>query len=143
MKNTRLVMYHKQSTSARTRFLGLSYGGVCAFDGLPALARIVDDQAADEGAVSATTPHPALLIGEAERQLGLDPGGLEPDAGFRVLVDVPDGPLEVFLAHFTATDPPFEIAERNGARFLDITQARGMAPTELEVLRRAYEWILG
>ena len=35
MNEPRLILYHKQSTSARTRFLRLSYGGICAFEPLP------------------------------------------------------------------------------------------------------------
>ena len=141
MSATRVILYHKQSTSARTRFLALSYGGVCAFEGLPEGSKVMDEDEAD--GVAEVTPHPALLLAEGERRLGMSQGSLEADAGFRVRVDAAGEALDVYLAHFTSIDPPFETAEANGARFLDITQARGMPEPELLVLRRAYEWILG
>jgi hypothetical protein len=140
MQSARLITYHKQATSARTRFLALGYGGVCAFDGLPRMAQLLEEVADPGGKVA---QHPASLVSRAEREWGLARGGLEVDSGFRVLVDIPGGPVEVFLARFTPIDPPFAQAESNGARFIDITQARGMAPAELQLLRLAYEHILG
>jgi hypothetical protein len=87
--------------------------------------------------------HPAAVLVRAEHSLGLPAGSLEADAGFRALIEARHGPVEVLLARFTATDPPFEAAETIGAAFIQLTQARGMAPVELALLRRAYEAILG
>jgi hypothetical protein len=58
-------------------------------------------------------------------------------------VDAPEGLIEVFLARFTSIDPPFDWAEQHGARFIDLTRARGLRDVELQILRRAYEQILG
>jgi hypothetical protein len=52
-------------------------------------------------------------------------------------VDAPEGLIEVFLARFTSIDPPFDWAEQHGARFIDLTQARGLRDVELQILRRA------
>jgi len=139
MTAPRLIMYHKQSTSARTRFLRLAYGGVCGFDPLPCLAEL----AADDLAPSKVVTHPASLVRAAEVQLGLPAGSLEPEPGFRCRVSSGDGETEVFLARFTAMDPPFETATAQGGAFIDLTQARGLPPVELNLLRRAYETILG
>ena len=49
----------------------------------------------------------------------------------------------MLLARFTAIDPPFSAAEQLGGAFIDLTQARGLPPLELDLLRRAYEVILG
>ena len=140
MQSARLIMYHKQSTSARTRFLLLPYGGVCAFEGLPAAAELLD---AGAETTSTVALHPGALAGQAERELGFAPGSLEADGGFRAKVDVAGSPLEVRLARFTAVDPPFAPVEQSGARFIDLTQARGLPAIELLLLRQAYERILG
>ena len=87
--------------------------------------------------------HPAVLISRAEQALGLPRGGLELEPGYRVWMDVPGETIEVFLARFTDIAPPFDQAESRGAGFIDLTQARGMAPAELQLLRLAYELILG
>jgi hypothetical protein len=140
MQTPRLVMFHKQSTSARTRFLLLHYGGVCAFGGLPALSHLVE---ADEAAAETLSFHPSSVVSQVENELGLTAGSLEREGGFRAKVDAPGGLIEVFLARFTSMDPPFEWAEEHGARFIDLTQARGLPDIELQILRRAYEQILG
>jgi hypothetical protein len=135
----RLIMYHKQSTSARTRFLRLPYGGVCGFGALP------DKAAIDEsGGVSPkVVTHPAQLLRDAEVRLGLPSGSLEMEPGFRCEVSAGNERAQVFLARFTSIDPPFETAEAYGSGFIDLTQARGLPPIELDLLRRSYERILG
>jgi len=140
MQIPRLVMFHKQSTSARTRFLMLDYGGVCAFGGLPDLSQLVE---VGEEPAQTLAHHPASVIGRTERELGLAPGSLQSEKGFRAKVDAPEGLIDVFLARFTSIDPPFEWAEQQGAKFIDLTQARGLPAVELQILRRAYERILG
>lgn len=140
MSPTRLIMVHKQSTSARTRFLQLAYGGVCAFEGLPKLAQVLEG---DEIPAEKVALHPGGLAREAERRLGLAPGSLEMEGEFRACVDTSEGPLWIFLARFTTIDPPFEAVEADGARFIELTQARGMPPAELLLLRRAYEQLMG
>ena len=107
MQSTRLIMYHKQFTSARTRFLMLDHDGVCAFDSLPPLAQVLERK---EMPPEKVAQHPATLISQAEQALGLSRGGLELETGFRVRVDVPGGTIGVFLARFTAIDPPFALA---------------------------------
>jgi len=134
----RLIMYHKQSTSARTRFLRLAYGGVCGFEPLPKLSEL----AAEDPPTKVAT-HPAALVRDAEQRLGLPAGGLELESGFRCRVDSAGEATQVFLARFTAIDPPFEVAAAQGGAFIDLTQARGLPPVELQLLRRAYEAILG
>ncbi|WP_296806755.1 hypothetical protein [Thiocapsa sp.] len=135
----RLIMYHKQSTSARTRFLRLPYGGVCGFAALP------DESVVEES--GATSPkvvtHPARVLRDAEVRLGLPSGSFEMEPGFRCEVVAGDERTQVFLARFTSIDPPFETAQAHGSSFIDLTQARTLAPVELDLLRRSYERILG
>lgn len=139
MSQTRLIMYHKQATSARTRFLRLGYGGVCGFEPMPTLSSLLE-LANDEDVVLS---HPGALVHQAEQRLGMSSGSLEAQGGYRARVDVPGGMIEVFLARFTTTDPPFEVADAIGGAFVDLAEARGVPPFELSLLRGAYEYILG
>ncbi|MBK1723467.1 hypothetical protein [Thiocystis violacea] len=139
MTDPRLIMYHKQSTSARTRFLKLGYGGVCGFAALPSEAELAERSIDDSKLVA----HPACLLRDAETRLGLPSGSLEAEKGYRCRVSSPAGATEVFLARFTTIDPPFEEAAAQGGAFIDLTQARGLPPVELGLLRLAYEKILG
>jgi hypothetical protein len=140
MYPARLIMYHKQSTSARTRFLMLPYGGVCAFDGLPKEAQLLRG---GQGSTEKVAFHPGAMAGEAVRKLCIPSGSLEIVGTFRAKVDVSDRCLNIFLARFTSIDPPFASVEINGAKFIDITQIGRLSPVELLLLRQAYEEILG
>ena len=138
MPQTRVILYHNQSTSARLRFLRFSYHSVCAFEQLPKLAMLMD-----EGTEGSLALHPVAVIDEAEKQLGLEAGTLEVDAEYQACVDVAGEPIHVFLARFNTIDPPFSIAEDLQATFIDLTQARDLSAVELQLLRRAYEMIMG
>jgi len=135
----RVILYHKQATSARTRFLRFRHGGVCCPDGLPADAELH----LDAPALTAIVTHPAMRLRTAEAQLKLPRGDLESDAGFHCQMVSHGAVSDVFLAHFTAIDPPFEAAAAIGAAFIDLTQARGLPTAELSFLRLAYEHVLG
>ncbi len=141
MTNTtdpRLIMFHKQKTSARTRFLLLDSATVCGFVPLPRLAQLLEDEAS-----SKVVPHPGALVHDAEIRLGMPAGSLEAMGDFHARVDVPGGPVSVFLAGFTAEDPPFAAAGAIGGRFIDLPEARMLPPSELQLLRLAYEYLLG
>jgi hypothetical protein len=49
----------------------------------------------------------------------------------------------VLFRSFTSIDPPFAAAEAIGGRFIAITEARGLPPVELDLLRKAYEILIG
>jgi len=138
MTTTRVILYHKHATSARTRFLRLGYDSVCGFAPVPFPAQLMDEVAEE-----IPLPHPARAIRDAEKDLGLAPGGLEAEGEFRMRLDTVEGPIDVFLARITTIDPPFELAERQGASFIALTEARSLPPYELELLRAAYELIMG
>lgn len=136
---SRVILFHKQSTSARTRFLLFAHGGVCGPEPLPELAEMMGEPPVS----GAPAPHPAALIRQTAERLGLGPKGLEAVGEFRHWVDVAGGPVVVFLAAFTSIDPPFGQVAEHGARFIDLTEARALPPAELELLRKAYELLLG
>lgn len=133
----RLILLHKQKTSGRVRFLCFS-AGVVAFRPLPALAALRDED------YSPTIQfHPTALMREAEVQLGLPEGAIQPEAEFSAWVDTPQGDVPVLLGTFTDLDPPFAAAERTRSRFIAITESRDLSDVERQLLRRAYEHVLG
>lgn len=134
----RLILYHKQSTSGRTRFLRFDHG-LLAFAPLPPEATPYrPDTPTDVVRI-----HPAAPLRAAEAHLGLLPGALKAEGEFYAELDTPDGRLPILLAQFTTTDPPFAAAAALGGEFVAMTEARGLHPTELQLLREAYELILG
>lgn len=137
-EDLRLILVHKQRTSARVRFLRFPHG-VTAFSPLPALS-VVEEEKEGEPAVAY---HPNGWLRAAERAMKLDNGALKPEAEFQATVQTPDGPVTVHLASLDYVDPPFAEAEALGGRFIAITEARGCTPVELELLRRAYTVVMG
>jgi hypothetical protein len=133
----RVILYHKQATSARTRFLKFGNGSVCAFDPIPALAELLEHD--DWNMVN----HPVAILQETEKRLGFPAGSLKAQGEYRQMVEVPGEKIQVILGEITTMDPPFEEAEKIGASFIDLTQARGLPQVELELLRCAYELVLG
>lgn len=137
----RLLLAHKQKTSARVRFLRFAHG-LSAFEALPTLSSVIEDPP-----TTRVEAHPSVYLRSAEAVLGLDNGGLALEAEFSASIDTPDGTIRVRLATFTSIDPPFEIAERLGGKFIAITEARGdlnkISPAEMELLRQAYTALMG
>jgi hypothetical protein len=133
----RLILVHKQKTSGRLRFLRLPHGTV-AFAPLPPLSELIEDAAPPQ-----VVHHPAVFLSAAEAKLGLPAGSLAHEPEFQATVDTPDGPIALHLASFTTIDRPFDAAAALGGRFIAITEAAGSMPVEMDLLRRAYEVLLG
>ena len=133
----RLIILHKQSTSARVRFLSIA-DSILAFAPLPEPAALRADDYDSE-----VCYHPAAAVRAAEQQLGLKEGELEAVADFRVWVDTAAGDQAILLAACTTIDPPFEAAEAAGGKFIAMTEARRLPLIEREILRRAYEHVIG
>jgi hypothetical protein len=130
-----VLCFHKQKTSARTRFL--SYGA-SVLSGAPLPAHGLP-----RAATGAVRPHPVAALQAVEERLGLAGGSLRAEPEYSVEVDTPAGPVTVLLAEFTAVDPPLAAASAAGARFIALTEARGLPAVELELLRKAYELLIG
>ena len=133
----RAIVFHKQATSARLRFLLFESGSVCAPQPIPQLAQ------AHAGQQPETPLHPAPLTRELTQAWNFEADSLRAEEGYRFVVEVPNQTIQIVLLALDTIDPPFEQAERIGARFIDLTQARGLTPVELELLRGAYELVLG
>lgn len=132
--NVRIILYHKQSTSARTLFLRLN-NTVCLFDGLPTLSAIKEEY--DNVLI-----HPAAVLKEVQQRLKLPANSLKIDEEFQAKVDAPEQPIPVLLASFTQIDPPRDLVAPAGGQFIAITEARQLPQTELQLLRLAYQAIM-
>jgi hypothetical protein len=139
--NWRCVLLHKQRTSARTRFLCI--GQDVVFPDTPDdAARLSEPEDADAPCGN-IRPHPAAGIPALADQLGLPPAVFKvegPPLG-RVLDE--DGMPPVWLVELVTPDPPFEAALAVGGRFISILETRRVAAVQRELLRRAYERVLG
>ena len=133
----RLILIHKHGTSGRVRFLCLSTG-VVVFKSLPALSALREEAFSPKVQI-----HPTAVVREAEIHLGLPEGAIEAVPEFQAWVDTPEGDVPVLLAAFVGIDPPFAAAERVHGRFIAITESRQLSEVERNLLRRAYEHVLG
>jgi hypothetical protein len=135
--NYRAILFHKQATSARLRFLQFSYGSVCALEKLSLPAQV------NAGNAGKPTVHPAPVLRQIASGVGLAAEQLRVEPAYRIAVEVTGEHIQILLIAIDSIDPPFEQAEAIGARFIALTQARGLPRVELELLRRAYELVLG
>ncbi len=137
MPDHRLIMYHKHPSSGRTLFLRLN-GTVCHFANLSPQATIADYQTGAEQVFE----YPPTLLTDAEARLGLTSGTLVIDRELTAKVTEADRLLDIYLARFKVTDPPFEQIAALDGKFIAITEARSLPPAELELLRLAYSVIM-
>lgn len=133
----RVILFHKQATSARTRFVRYAHDSICAMNSIPMPAQLVERPSAK------TVHHPSAILSDMEKEMELDEGTLKAEGDFQQTVEVPGGDIQIILASVDTMDPPFEQMEKQGASFIDLTQARGLPPVELELLRGVYEYVLG
>lgn len=137
----RLILYHQQSTSARTRFLRLP-GGLLAFDPLPEGVQLLEGGTTP--VAGAVRLHPASALRSAEQRLALAAGSLRANSEFNALLQTDAGEIAVLLAAFTTQDLPLlDRAIVGDARFVALTELRDLPPLELALARLAYEAILG
>jgi len=122
----RLILVHKQPTSAHIHFLRFE-DGIVAPVPLPKLSQV---------------QHPAMLVGRVATELDMDAKAIRLEGDFHAHVDTPDGAAAIFLGRIDTIDLPFDVAEKAGGRFISLTEARDLTPTELELLRRAYICIM-
>jgi hypothetical protein len=137
----RFILFHKQGTSARTRFLCFANQSVLYPGPLPELSQPYDETL-PQPPESVIEPHPSMLLQQLAQGLAIEPGQLELEPEYEERVDIPGEVVRVYLVRFTTIDPPFDLAEQLSARFIDLTQARGLPNIELQLLRRAYKVVM-
>lgn len=136
----RCVVFHKQKTSARTRFL-IQGRDVVFPAGLEDGQSLTDAEDPDVVA-AAVLPHPAAGVKALAAQLDLPPSAFRVEAAHLGRV-VEEELAPVWLVEVTTIDPPLENALRMGGRFISIMEARQSPAVQRELLRRAYERVLG
>jgi len=137
------LAYHKQATSARTLFLRMNNGSVMLPEPFPFLSSPLEQGEVVHDETSTHLDHPATLGQRFSTVLGLPAESVEVETDFRELVEVPGGTVMVYLARLKAMDPPRAHFAETGAGFCAITELRGGHPVEMNLLRKAYEFILG
>jgi hypothetical protein len=133
----RLILVHKQKTSARLRYLRHP-AGLLFFDPLPAGCSICSDETPHAASI-----HPAGFLRQAEERLALPADSIEPVPDFFCWAAHCDGDIPIILGAFTSIDPPFATAEALGGKFIAITEARQLSEVDREVMRRTYEYMIG
>lgn len=133
----RLILYHKHPSSGRTLFLRLGET-ICQFEGISSVSHVVEKHLGE----NQVTEDLSELLTDGEQRLGISKGSLEIDRDFNVIIDDSDTPIQVYLARFTTLDTPKEQLAERGGKFIAITEARRLPPTELELLRLAYSAIM-
>jgi len=129
------VLYHKQRTSARTRFLRLGHDVVFPQP---------DDELAEvceAGETGKLRSHPAAGLGRVSRSVGLTPADLKVDG--EPLAALGEPPVPVWLVEVITMDPPFDEVAAAGGAFVSIMEMRDVPEGQRELLRIAYERILG
>ncbi|MEW7981029.1 MAG: hypothetical protein AB2813_14895 [Candidatus Sedimenticola endophacoides] len=137
MKDFKVILYHKQSTSARTRFVRFEENTIFVDGPLEALSQV------DDSVAEITLLHPTTVLRETGERLGLPEECLAIEPEYQYAVEVSGGKIPVLLLAINLIDPPFKEIEAHGGAFIDLTQARGLPTVELELLRHAYELVLG
>jgi hypothetical protein len=111
---------------------------VCQFGGISSASRVVESHLGE----NQVNDDVSELLMDAEQRLGMPNGSLEMNREFNVAIDDSGTPIQIYLVQFTATDAPQEqLAEQSG-KFIALTEARRLLPTELELLRLAYSAIM-
>ena len=137
MENNRLIMYHKQSASARITFFTLN-GSVCHFDGLPPESKIVDSNISEERVVD----NSENLITTSKERLGLSSNILEIEKPFLAIAKNEALTFNVYLASFTTVDPPHQQLANLGGKFITLIESRSLPSVEIELLGLAYSFLM-
>ncbi len=138
-KSSRVILYYNGAISALTLFLQHSDESVCTPSPLPALSSVLED---DEVPLNLGNIPPATIVSAISNVMGLPANLLQADTGYREYVDTPNGIITVYLARFNTLDPPRQLMAEKGCKFKTLTELRNRPPAEMELLRRAYAFVM-
>ncbi|WP_027159430.1 hypothetical protein [Methylobacter luteus] len=138
-ENNRVILYYNGAISALTLFVQHANGSVCSPSPLPLLSSALESEETVHDVVST---HPASVVQAAGTALDLPIHLLKAESGYRERIETPGGIITVYLARFDLLDPPHQLMESKDCRFRTLTQLRGQPPAEMELLRRAYAYIM-
>jgi hypothetical protein len=138
-KSSRVILYYNGAISALTLFLQHSDESVCTPSPLPALSSVLED---DEVPLNLGNIPPATIVSAISNAMGLPANLLQADTGYREYVDTPNGIITVYLARFNTLDPPRQLMAEKGCKFKTLIELRNRPPAEMELLRRAYAFVM-
>lgn len=131
----RVLVCHKHGTSARLRFLVPMHGGVCLPWRLPSLS-VFADTSSDQVIVDT---HPALILQSLQTTLNLSTE-LFVVPGFRVCMEIPGALIPIYLVALSSHDIP---AAPTALRWIELPDSITMPWLDREILRQAYEFLIG
>ncbi len=86
---------------------------------------------------------PAAALNALSLRYGLDSAQMSLLDGFQEWISSEEGPIRIHLARFTTFEAPRDAIEPHGGVFKPISEMRGTAMLELNLLRRAFNLIMG
>ena len=137
MSESKFIFFHKQSTSARMRFLVFENGSVLSGSPLPDLS-VLEDEIQQDYDEHTVISFPSNGLGDVVQSLNIDLKDVAIKFPNLTTIETPSGTPVVHGVEFTLIDPPFSEVEKSGARFIEMTQARQLSNIDMEILRRVY-----
>ena len=138
-KNSRVILYYNGAISALTLFVQHPDESVCTPSPLPVLSSVLEE---DEIPLNIGNIPPASIVSAISNVMDLPADLLQADTGYREYVDTPNGIITVYLARFNTLDPPRQLMAEKGCKFKTLTELRNRPPAEMELLRRAYAFVM-
>jgi hypothetical protein len=135
----RLMLYYKGDISALTLFLQNNKGSICFPESLPLLSSPVEPDAVKISKVSLL---PVVLVNEINKQFKLPTDLLRAEACFNEQIETPKGITTVYMARFMVLDPPHKLVQSLSCQLKTLPELRGRPPAEMELLRRAYCYVM-
>jgi hypothetical protein len=132
------MLYYKGDISALTLFCQQPDGALC-FPPLPKLSTPMDEEQLPPEPVIL---YPNELINKVSAELQLDDELLIPEPGYFQQIETQDGIAMVYLARFHVLDPPHQQLVEHGCKLQTLTGLIGRSPAEMELLRRAYTYLM-
>lgn len=137
----RFLLFHLQPLSSRLLFLCHESGSVLCPRPLPFLSSPIEDDSAPAGKIDLMEQ---LNLGmRLNAGLGFEPGMLVVEREFLHHAEIPRATVNLHLARFTTVDAPHSEVRGKGGKFCSISELQGRHPTEMAMLRWAYEFLLG
>jgi hypothetical protein len=134
----RLILYYKGDISALTLFLQQD-SSICFPKKLPFLSSPIEPS---DFQLSKVSLFPVILVNAINKQLQLPNDLLKVDAGFNEQIETPKGITTVYMARFMVLDPPHKLIQSRGCYLKTLPELRGSHPAEMELLRRAYSYLM-
>lgn len=139
INNYRLILCYKGDISALTLFAEQADGNICFPNKLPLLSSPIEPEDYQATKISLL---PSVLINRINQQFDLPNDLLRTESGFNEQIETPKGIITVYLARFNLLDPPHKLMQAKGCLLKTLPELRGKSPSEMELLRRAYSYLM-